>query len=84
MRASAEILREVDRLVCAWCDRRKLSALRRILQGWPLNAGLTDDWGALLDALEKVRGFATSELTEDERVRIDSLISDVGEVLGRR
>jgi hypothetical protein len=57
-------------------------ATQVILQGWPLTAGLTDDWGALLDALERVRGFATSELTEDERVRIDSLISDIGEVLG--
>jgi hypothetical protein len=58
--------------------------LRRVLQGWPLTSGLTDEWGALLDALEKVRAFAQPELTEDERARLDSLVSDVGNVVYRR
>ncbi|MGO8999660.1 MAG: hypothetical protein ACLQVI_40565 [Polyangiaceae bacterium] len=41
---------------------------------------MTDEWGALLDALEKVRAFAKSELTEDERTRLDAVISDIDQV----
>jgi hypothetical protein len=48
--------------------------LREVLGGYPLVSGLTDDWVALVAALESVRAFAANELTGDESVRLDKLI----------
>jgi hypothetical protein len=79
--APAKIIEEVERLVGGWCDRRSLRALRAILSGWPLTSGLTDDWGNLLDALEKVRAFARDELTENEARVVEDLIHDVQRVI---
>ena len=79
----AKIIEGVDRLVGGWCDRRCLRALRAILAGWPLSSGLTDDWGNLLDALEKVRAFARDELTKNEARAVEDLIHDVQQVLNR-
>jgi len=82
--APPEIIEEVDRLVGGWCDRRCLPALRAILSGWPLSSGLTDDWGHLLDALEKVRAFARDGLTEQEARAVEHLIHEVQQVVNRR
>jgi hypothetical protein len=84
MQATSELLSDIGDLVNAWCDRRCFEALRAILQGWPLVGGLTDDWGNLLDALEKVRALAGGELTEPERARVEDAIHDVGRVVHRR
>jgi hypothetical protein len=46
--------------------------------------GLTDEWGALLDALEKVRAFAGSELTQAEGALVEDLIHEIGLVLHAR
>jgi hypothetical protein len=82
---SAErILQETERLVGGWCDRRSFGALRAILSGWPLASGLTDEWGHLLDALEKVRAFARGELTEDEARAVEDLIHEVQLEIPRR
>lgn len=81
--APATIIEEVDRLVVGWCDRRCLRALRAILSGWPLSSGLTDDWGNLLDALEKIRAFAREELTESEARAVEDLIHDLQQLLNR-
>jgi hypothetical protein len=83
-RSPQDVFSEIERLVGAWCDRRCLKALRAILGGWPLSAGLTDQWGNLLDALEKVRAFSGSELTEDERTQVDRLIHEVGALVCRK
>ena len=37
----------MDKLIDAWCDRRKLPVLRVILQAYPLATGLTDEWEEL-------------------------------------
>jgi hypothetical protein len=84
VRQSAEVLAEVDRLVAGWCDRRSYGALRAILAGWPLTSGLTDDWGQLLDALEKVRAFAQRDLVGDELAQVEDLIRDVDRLVQRR
>ncbi len=81
--APAKIIEEVERLVDGWCERRSLRALRAILSVWPLTSGLTDDWGNLLDALEKVRAFARDELTENEARVVEDLIHDVQQVVHR-
>jgi hypothetical protein len=81
--APAEIIEQVERLVGGWRDRRSLRALRAILSGWPLSNGLTDDWGNLLDALEKVRALARDELTDLEARAVEDLIHDVQRVIHR-
>jgi hypothetical protein len=55
----------VDLLVDRWCERRALSPLRYILDAWP-NYGLTDGYGALRDALAKVRSVSRDELEATE------------------
>ena len=73
-----ETLRIVADLVDGWCDRRCLRALRQILQAWPLASGLTDELGELLAALERVRAFAKQDLTDDDLVRVEQAIHQVG------
>ncbi len=48
---------------------------------WPLSSGLTDGWGALLDALEKVRAFGQQELVGGELARVDDWIHDVARIV---
>ena len=74
----------LQRLVEAWCDRRCLRALRAILRGYPLTSPLTDGWAELLTALQDVRAFARSELTEAERTTVDDCIRVVEAALHRR
>jgi hypothetical protein len=78
------VLDDVSALVGSWCDRRCFRALREILQGWPMVSGLTDDWGNLYEALERVRALAKPELTKEEAIRVENAIHVVGEVLLRR
>ena len=56
----------LQNLVEGWCDRRCLRALRAILRGYPLTSPSTDGWAELLTALQDVRSFAGSELTDAE------------------
>ena len=60
---SENILESVKNLVNVWCDRRCLTTLRFILQGYPLSSPLIDGWADLLKALEDVRAFAKTEIT---------------------
>jgi hypothetical protein len=52
-------------LVDRWCERRALRPLRQILEAWP-NPGLTDGYGALRDALARVRSLARDDLDDAE------------------
>jgi hypothetical protein len=74
----------LQRLVEGWCDRRCLRALRAILRGYPLTSALSDGWGDLLTALQDVRAFARSELTDAERTTVDDCIRLVETALHRR
>ena len=74
----------LQNLVEGWCDRRCLRALRAILRGYPLTSPLTDGWGELLTALQDVRAFAWSELTDAERTTVDDCIRLVETALHRR
>jgi hypothetical protein len=82
--APETVLDDVADLVGSWCDRRCFRALREILHGWPMVSGLTDDWGNLHEALERVRAFAKHELTNKEVGRVEDAIHLVGAVLLRR
>jgi hypothetical protein len=70
-------------LIEAWCDRRCLSALRRILVAYPMVSGLTDEWGELTIALENVRAFARDQITESELQKVEEAISFGCRVVGR-
>ena len=52
----SDVLLEVSSLVDAWCDRRELDLLARLLPAWVSNNGLTDGWADVLDALKSLRG----------------------------
>ncbi len=69
------ILKVVNNLVEAWCDRRCFIALRYMLAGYPLASSLTESWAALLDALQNVRAFAREEITEQEKLTMNELIA---------
>ena len=84
MEKNAELFRTLQSLVDAWCDRRCLSALRYVLKGYPLTSPMTDGWAELLTALQDVRAFARTELTEQERIMVDDCIRAVDRVVYRQ
>ena len=67
--ADHDVLTDVSRLVHAWCDRRELRALARLLPAWSANNGLTDGWSDVLDALRTIR--ADGGLPDDEVFRVE-------------
>jgi hypothetical protein len=70
-------------LIDRWCERRALSPLRYILNGWPHN-GLTDGVAQLRDALDKIRAFARDDLTPAEAELVHLLINRVDRALSER
>jgi hypothetical protein len=77
------ILKAADDLVEAWCDRRCYTALRYILAGYPLASGLTDDWGRLLSAFEDVRSFVRDEMTHEEILTVNEMITVLNRIVFR-
>jgi hypothetical protein len=67
-----DVLTEVSNLIDAWCDRRALLPLARLLPAWLANNRMTDGWGEVLDALRTVR--ADIELPENEASTVESAI----------
>ncbi|HSK72142.1 MAG TPA: hypothetical protein VK892_10635 [Pyrinomonadaceae bacterium] len=85
MKQSQEaILKSVEDLVNSWCERRCFSALKFILQGFPLNSPLTDGWADLLEALENVGAFAGNEISENEKIIINQLIDSINNLVYRK
>ena len=80
---SETILANTRVLIDVWCDRRCYSALRNILQGFPLSSPLTDGWGQLLDAMQSVRAFVKDELFESELLTLNELIAAVSKLVYR-
>ncbi len=80
---SKQLFGSIQKLVEAWCDRRCLVALRRILPGYPLCSPLTDGWGELLIALQNVRAFARHELTAEEFKVLEECIRAVDDAVHR-
>jgi hypothetical protein len=81
-RAIADVCLEVAALVNAWCDRRELSALREILDDWPLLTGLTDEWEGLAAALHSIAGMRS--LPDDERHAAKRLSVEIETMLRNR
>jgi hypothetical protein len=80
---NADLFNAIQTLVEGWCDRRCLTALSRILRGYPLTSPFTDGWGDLLVALQDVRAFAQNELTDADRTAVDECIRAVDSVVQR-
>jgi len=79
-----ELNSALEGLVYGWCDRRCLCALRAILPAYPMPSQLTDSWGELILALQKVRAFARNETTADEKVLLDKCIFSIDTLLRNR
>jgi hypothetical protein len=78
-----EVLGRVEFLCNAWCDRRSLTALRYLLQAWPLVSPLTDGWGELGIALKNIRAVARTEIQAQELKEVEQLIRDVDHIVQR-
>ena len=74
MRDNAEFFASMKSLIDGWCDRRALAPLARLLPAYLAFNGLTDSWGDLLDALERVRAYCREELPEKELAVVGDLI----------
>jgi hypothetical protein len=64
--SSAEFGEKLDALISAWCSRKELRPLRRILNGSAALNGLTDGWAALLEELRTIRAQDRKVLTDVE------------------
>jgi hypothetical protein len=80
---SEEFFAMLRSLIDAWCDRRCLRALNRILPAYLGFNGLTDSWNELFDALRNLRAFANDELTEPERENVSRLLTAAGKAIYR-
>ena len=61
-------------LIDAWCERRALEPLRRVLPVFPLAETSPQAWQELREALREVRLMA-AELESQERVLLDKAIA---------
>lgn len=71
----------LERLINAWCDRRELRPLALLLPAYVSNAGLTDDWARVMEALHDVR--ARGRLPEEEQREIERLVPIVEHMVYR-
>jgi hypothetical protein len=79
-----EINAGCSELFDAWCERRAVRPLRHLLSAWPLTSRLTDDWGALRDALRTVRADCRAEIPNTELGRVEDLIRAVDFIVFRQ
>jgi hypothetical protein len=71
----------LGRLIDAWCERRELRPLSLLLPAYTSNAGLTDDWARILEALFNLR--ANGRLPEQEQSEVERLIPVVEQMVYR-
>ena len=79
-----EINAGCSELFDVWCERRAVRPLRYLLSAWPLTNGLTDEWGALREALRTLRVDGHMELLNTELRRVDDLIRAVDLIVFRQ
>ena len=61
-----ELGSKINWLIEAWCARKELGPLRRILNGSVAINGLTDGWAELLTQLQTIRAQDSERLTKQE------------------
>jgi hypothetical protein len=69
-----ELFAALQWLTEAWCDRRALTALRYLLQAYPMQEPGVEGLAVLLIALKDVRAFAREELTEPELLLVNDCV----------
>jgi hypothetical protein len=86
---SPELGPVMQSLTDSLCERRALSPLKYLLEGWPMVMATSDEWHALWSALRNLRGVASPQLTVAERTLVDQAyrivdrsIRAAGQVLG--
>jgi hypothetical protein len=62
-----DILKNLDVLIDAWCERRALKPLSFLLRAYPGPLLHTDQKYELLEALKDVKGLCRADLTPEER-----------------
>lgn len=68
-------------LIDGWCDRRELRPLAMLLPAYTANAGLTDDWARLMEALYDLRAWR--RLPREEQAEVERLIPIVERMVYR-
>jgi hypothetical protein len=69
----------LNALIETWCDRRDLRPLALLLPAYTANAGLTDDWARVLEALYDLR--ATGRLPNEESAEVERIIPMVEQMV---
>jgi len=69
------------RLIDGWCERRELRPLAMLLPAYTGNAGLTDDWARLMEALYDLR--ARGQLSKEDQAEVERLIPIVERMVYR-
>ncbi|QOZ34070.1 hypothetical protein [Bradyrhizobium sp. CCBAU 53421] len=83
-RSNDEFFAELKGLIDAWCERRLLSPLSRILGPFLSFNGMTDGWGEVSAALKSTRAHDRNELTSSEQAKVDDLIQAATAVIHRK
>ncbi|MDE2604021.1 MAG: hypothetical protein KGL62_16885 [Bradyrhizobium sp.] len=78
-----EFFAELRMLVDAWCKRRSLRPLSRILGPYLAFNGMTDGWAELAKGLESIRAMDRHELVSSEHRAIDELLRAVDRAISR-
>ena len=73
----------LDQLIAAWCDRRELGPLSKLLPAYLAFSGLTDAWVDLYEALRTVRGAHRDDLTPAELELLGEAIANTYQALIR-
>ena len=71
----------LNALIETWCDRRDLRPLALLLPAYVANAGLTDDWARVMEALYDLR--ARGRLPNEEQAQIEHVIPVVERMVHR-
>ena len=72
--SNAEFFAILKSLIYAWCDRRALNPLARVLGPYLAFDGLTDSWGEILDALKTIHASQHGDISEPEMDTLRELI----------
>ena len=81
IRTQLDIL--LEDLVDGWCARRALDPLRRLLPGYPMHMGLSDEWHLLWNALRNVKGLPDPILQDGERRKVEEALRIIERAMGK-
>jgi hypothetical protein len=79
-----EFFETLRNLIGAWCDKRSLRPLSRILGPYLSFNGLTDGWAELAMGLKSIRAQDRDILTAEEMATINDLIRSTDKTVYRQ